>query len=98
MNHQLKPIVANDRDDLKKIGIPSRPEIQPRVVVLVVNAHHVVDRMLNVLVGHAVLLCRRMDLHERIVIRNVEKALTVRYSHGTKVEKATSRNMDASSG
>ncbi len=86
MNHQLRPVVTNDRDDLKKIGIPSRPEIQPRVVVLVVNAHYVLDHVFDVLIGHAMFPCRRMDLHRRIVIRNtylVETAFSkwISYDH-----------------
>jgi hypothetical protein len=37
MDHQLGPVVTNDRDDLKKLGIASWSEIQARVVVSVVN-------------------------------------------------------------
>ena len=55
---------------LKQLGIPGRAEIEPRVVVLVIDAHRVVDRVLNVLAVDPVLACRRMDLHRRIVIRN----------------------------
>jgi hypothetical protein len=71
VDHELGAVVAQDRHDLEQIGATGRPEIEAGVVVLVVDSERVSHRVFDVLVGDSVLARRRMDLHPRIVIRNL---------------------------
>src|ERR1700760_3384447 len=45
-------------------------QIEAGVVVLIVDRHRVLNSMLDVLLSHAMLERRRVDLHRAIVIRN----------------------------
>lgn len=67
---KLRLVVTNDRDDLKQFAVPSRPEAQTGVVVLIVDRHRILRCMPDVLVSDAVLSRRRMNLHLDIVVRN----------------------------
>ncbi|MGH3115694.1 MAG: hypothetical protein ACRDQ2_00975, partial [Gaiellales bacterium] len=54
----------------KQVGAPRRAEVEPGVVVLVFYRHRMFHRVLDVLVGDAVLARRRVNLHLGIVLRN----------------------------
>lgn len=44
--------------------------MEPSVVILIVDRHCMFYRVINVLVGDAVLTRRQVDLHRAIVLRN----------------------------
>ena len=70
MDRQLGTVVSYDRHDLNQFGAARRPEVEPRIVVLVVDRHGVFGGMLDVLVGDSVFPRRWVDIHFGIVLRN----------------------------
>jgi hypothetical protein len=58
LNRKLRGVVTNDRDDLEQLGVPRPSDVEASVVVLVVDRHRILGRMLDVLVGDSVLARR----------------------------------------
>ena len=63
MDCKLGTVVADDRGNLEQTGAARRAEIQPYIVILILDCHRIRRRVLDVLVGDAVLARRRVDLH-----------------------------------
>jgi hypothetical protein len=58
MDRQLGSVVPDDRYGVDEFSATRRPEVEPSVVVLIVDRHRVLRRVLDVAVGNPVLACR----------------------------------------
>jgi hypothetical protein len=57
MDSYLDGSTTDNGDDLYQFGIASGAKIEPKIIVLIVDAHCANHSVLNVLVSESVLLC-----------------------------------------
>jgi hypothetical protein len=64
VDRKLGAISLDDRSDLEEVSVSSWAEVEPDVVLLVVDRDCVFDCVSDVLVSDPVLPCRRVYLHQ----------------------------------
>lgn len=63
MDHKFRSFASVDRDDFEQIAFAVRSQIEPEIILEIVDCHGVSHGVLDVLDTHTVFQCRRVDVH-----------------------------------